>query len=126
MKTTVKGEAQSDLPFGTRHGLDPLVCLSALQKCIRRGLEREAMEFACELLNTPEKRFCTMVTNRLQIISHEDMRVPPRWPGPKRVHHEHRVVWVQRREHGFWRSRTSNGHRFHDEDCVGWKCLEDE
>ena len=27
----------------TRNGLDPFVCLSALQKCIRRGMEREAM-----------------------------------------------------------------------------------
>ena len=47
-------------------------CLSALQKCIRRGLEREAMEFACELIHT-SKAFCTMVCNRLEIISHEDI-----------------------------------------------------
>lgn len=76
MKTPTKSEPQESLPFGTRHGLDPLVCLSALQKCIRRGLEREAMEFACELLNTsilPKDRFCKMVTKRLEIISHEDI-----------------------------------------------------
>jgi replication-associated recombination protein RarA len=43
-----------------------------MQKCIRRGMEREAMQFACELVNT-SKAFCTMVCNRLEIISHEDI-----------------------------------------------------
>lgn len=33
----------------TVHGLAALECLSAMQKCIRRGEERMAMEFACEL-----------------------------------------------------------------------------
>jgi replication-associated recombination protein RarA len=47
-------------------------CASAMQKCIRRGMEREAMSFACELLHT-SKNFCTMVCNRLEIISHEDI-----------------------------------------------------
>lgn len=56
----------------TVHGLDPFVCLSAMQKCIRRGMEREAMEFACELVNT-SKAFCSMVANRLEVISHEDI-----------------------------------------------------
>lgn len=49
-----------------------MACVSAMQKCIRRGLEREAMEFACELLHT-SKAFNTMVCNRLEIISHEDI-----------------------------------------------------
>jgi hypothetical protein len=35
-------------------------------------MEREAMEFACELLHT-SKAFCTMVCNRLELISHEDI-----------------------------------------------------
>src|SRR5688500_11540318 len=56
----------------TKNGLPALVCVSAMQKCIRRGLELEAMQFACELLHT-SKAFCTMVTNRLEIISHEDI-----------------------------------------------------
>ena len=56
----------------TRHGLQALACVSAMQKCIRRGMEREAMEFAVELIHT-SKAFCTMVTNRLEIISHEDI-----------------------------------------------------
>ena len=55
----------------TRNGLDPFQCLSALQKCIRRGLEREAMEFAVELMHS-SKAFASMVCNRLQVISHED------------------------------------------------------
>jgi replication-associated recombination protein RarA len=51
---------------------DPFVFLSAMQKCIRRGLERQAMEFAVELVHT-SKAFCSMVGNRLEIISHEDI-----------------------------------------------------
>jgi hypothetical protein len=47
-------------------------CISAMQKCIRRGLEREAMEFACELMHST-KGYFTWVTNRLEIISHEDI-----------------------------------------------------
>lgn len=56
----------------TKNGLPSLACLSAMQKCIRRAMEREAMEFACELLHT-SKAFCTMVCNRLEVISHEDI-----------------------------------------------------
>ena len=47
-------------------------CLSAMQKCIRRGLELDAMRFAVELQQT-SKNFATMVCNRLEIISHEDI-----------------------------------------------------
>jgi replication-associated recombination protein RarA len=56
----------------TKGGLDALVVVSALQKCIRRGMEREAMEFAVELIHT-SKAFHTMVCNRLEIICHEDL-----------------------------------------------------
>jgi hypothetical protein len=35
-------------------------------------MEREAMQFAVELIHT-SKAGCTMVTNRLQVISHEDI-----------------------------------------------------
>jgi len=35
-------------------------------------MEKEAMEFACELIHT-SKNYCTMVANRLEIISHEDI-----------------------------------------------------
>jgi len=43
-----------------------------MQKCIRRGMEREAMEFACELIHT-SKAFHSMVCNRLEVICHEDL-----------------------------------------------------
>jgi len=56
----------------TRNGLPAMTCISALQKAIRRGLEREAMEFACELMHT-SKAFHTMVCNRLEVICHEDL-----------------------------------------------------
>jgi replication-associated recombination protein RarA len=56
----------------TKNGLPALECVSAMQKCIRRSLEREAMEFACELIHT-SKAYCTMAANRLEIISHEDI-----------------------------------------------------
>ena len=56
----------------TRNGLNAMACVSALQKCIRRGMEREAMEFAVELMHT-SKAFHTMVCKRLEIISHEDV-----------------------------------------------------
>ena len=56
----------------TINGLDPFVCISAMQKCIRRGLERQAMEFACELIHS-SKAFCSMAANRIELISHEDI-----------------------------------------------------
>ncbi len=56
----------------TRNGLPSMAVLSAMQKCIRRGLELDAMRFAVELHQT-SKPFATMVTNRLEIISHEDI-----------------------------------------------------
>lgn len=56
----------------TKHGLSPFACISAMQKCIRRGLELEAMQFAVELMHT-SKAFHSMVCKRLQVISHEDI-----------------------------------------------------
>jgi replication-associated recombination protein RarA len=56
----------------TKHGLPAMGCVSAMQKAIRRGLEREAMEFACELMHTNQGNH-TMVCNRLEVISHEDI-----------------------------------------------------
>ena len=43
-----------------------------MQKAIRRGIEREAMEFAVELMHT-SKAFHSMVCNRLEVICHEDL-----------------------------------------------------
>lgn len=56
----------------TIHGLNALYCISALQKFIRRGMEREAMEVAVELHLT-SKNFASMVFNRLEVICHEDI-----------------------------------------------------
>ena len=56
----------------TKNGLNAMACLSALQKAIRRGMEREAMEFAVELMHT-SKAFHSMVCNRLEVICHEDL-----------------------------------------------------
>ena len=56
----------------TKNGLPAMTCVSAMQKAIRRGMEREAMEFACELLHT-SKAFHSMVCNRLEVICHEDL-----------------------------------------------------
>ena len=49
-----------------------MACVSAMQKAIRRGLEREAMEFAVELMHT-SKAFHSIVGNRLEVICHEDL-----------------------------------------------------
>ena len=56
----------------TKNGLEALRCLSAMQKCIRRAMPMEAMSFAVELHHT-SKAFGSMVCNRLEIISHEDI-----------------------------------------------------
>jgi replication-associated recombination protein RarA len=56
----------------TKNGLPAMACVSAMQKCIRRGLESEAMQFAVELIHT-SKAQCSMVGNRLMVISHEDI-----------------------------------------------------
>jgi hypothetical protein len=56
----------------TRNGLPAMAFASAMQRAIRRGLEREAMEFATELMHT-SKPMHTMLCNRLLIICHEDL-----------------------------------------------------
>jgi replication-associated recombination protein RarA len=56
----------------TKNGLNAMTCISALQKAIRRGLEREAIEFACELIHS-SRAFHSMVCNRLEVICHEDL-----------------------------------------------------
>jgi replication-associated recombination protein RarA len=49
-----------------------MACISAMQKYIRRSMEREAMEVAVELMRT-SKPLHTMVCNRLEVICHEDL-----------------------------------------------------
>jgi hypothetical protein len=53
-----------------RSGLPAMACVSAMQKAISRGTEKEAMEFAVELMHT-SKAFHSMVCNRLEVICHE-------------------------------------------------------
>ncbi len=53
----------------TKHGYDHYELLSALQKCIRRGMDYEAVHFAAEL----EEFNPTMLWNRLKIIACEDI-----------------------------------------------------
>lgn len=61
----------------TLNGLDPYVCVSAVQKCIRRGLERQAMEFVVEMSRTSEHYF-SWVCNRIEICAHEDIGLADR------------------------------------------------
>ena len=56
----------------TINGLGAFEVLSAMQKHIRRGEERQAMHCACELGHT-SKAFFSMVCNRLELIAHEDI-----------------------------------------------------
>ncbi|MGD6852304.1 MAG: hypothetical protein ACQCN6_09625 [Candidatus Bathyarchaeia archaeon] len=53
----------------TKHGFDHYELLSALQKCVRRGMEYEAVHFAVEL----EEFNPTMLWNRLKVIAAEDI-----------------------------------------------------
>lgn len=56
----------------TVNGLGPFEVISAIQKYIRRGMEAEAFELACEMIET-SKAYTTWLANRMQIISHEDI-----------------------------------------------------
>jgi hypothetical protein len=56
----------------TRNGLPAMACVSAMQNAFRRGLEREAMEFAVKLMHS-SKAFHSMFCNRLEVICHEDL-----------------------------------------------------
>lgn len=56
----------------TLNNLNAMEVLSAMQKHIRRGEERQAMLCACELGHT-SKAFFSMMVNRLEIIAHEDV-----------------------------------------------------
>ena len=58
-----------NLLANTKHGYDHYELLSALQKCIRRGMEYEAVHFAVEL----EEFNPTMLWNRLKVIAAEDI-----------------------------------------------------
>jgi hypothetical protein len=56
----------------TKNNLPAMEVLSMMQKAIRRGQERQAMEAAVELIHT-SKAFHTMTCNRLLVTSYEDI-----------------------------------------------------
>ncbi|MHB8974287.1 MAG: AAA family ATPase [Pirellulaceae bacterium] len=56
----------------TINGYDPFEVISAIQKCIRRGLEREAMLWCLEMAHT-SKAYYSWMLGRLQVIAHEDV-----------------------------------------------------
>jgi hypothetical protein len=56
----------------TLHGLPAMAVVSLMQKAIRRGQERQAMEAACELMHT-SKGFFTLTCNRLLVTVYEDI-----------------------------------------------------
>ena len=93
----------------TKNKLPAMACLSAMQKCIRCGLELDAMRFAVELHQTSTP-FATMVTNRLEIISHEDidtMTAP--WIAPYvRAACEQARAWYDPKKLGKSRMATGN------------------
>lgn len=87
----------------TLHNLGPHECISALQKFIRRGMEREAMEVACEMGHT-NKGFATWVTTRLEVISHEDIGLAaPEVIPLVRVCCEQARQWWDENKLGMWR-----------------------
>lgn len=57
------------MPVRTKNGLCPWECISSLQKFVRRGMEREAMEMCAELSFT----HLAFTLNRLRVIAHEDV-----------------------------------------------------
>ena len=56
----------------TVNGYDPFEVVSAIQKCIRRGLEREAMLWCLEMAHT-SKAYYSWMLGRLRVIAHEDI-----------------------------------------------------
>ena len=65
-------------------------CISALQKAIRRGLEREAMEFAVELMHTSK----AFPQHGLQASPQDPDELMPsvRWPGERWTAHPNSVL----------------------------------
>jgi len=71
IKSTPKDRQEPMIPQ-TRNGMNSFECVSALQKCIRRNMEAEAVHFALEMA-TSSKGFCTRILNRLVVIAQEDI-----------------------------------------------------
>ena len=59
----------------TANGLNSSDVISGLQKHIRRGEERLAMQAAAELLFSESKSNASWLVNRLVVIAHEDIGI---------------------------------------------------
>jgi replication-associated recombination protein RarA len=96
----------------TKNGLPAMACVSAMQKAVRRGMEREAMEFAVELMHT-SKAFHSMVCKRLQIISHEDIdtEAAPHIVPFVKAACEHSLAWYNAEKPGASRLAIGNAIR---------------
>lgn len=57
----------------TKHNYDAFEVVSALQKCIRRGLEEDALYWAYELAKSGNKGYYSWLWQRLKIIASEDV-----------------------------------------------------
>jgi hypothetical protein len=57
----------------TKHGYAVDEVASAVQKCIRRGLEEDALYWAYEMMGSPNKAHHTQLWNRLKVIASEDV-----------------------------------------------------
>ena len=73
----------------TKNGLPAMACVSAMQKAIRRSMEREAMEFAVELMHT-SKAFHSMVCNRLEVFATKTSTPSQRRPSFRSSQHRSR------------------------------------
>lgn len=57
----------------TKHGYDAFEVVSALQKCIRRGMEEDALYWAYEMVKSDNKNHYAWLWQRLKIIASEDV-----------------------------------------------------
>jgi hypothetical protein len=57
----------------TKHNYDAFEVVSALQKCIRRGLEEDALYWAYELAELPSNNYYSWLWARLKVIACEDV-----------------------------------------------------
>jgi hypothetical protein len=57
----------------TKHNYDAFEVVSALQKCIRRGLEEDALYWAYELAESRNKNYSSWLWTRLKVIACEDV-----------------------------------------------------
>jgi replication-associated recombination protein RarA len=70
---------QTNPHLRTKHNYDAYEVVSALHKCIRRGMEEDALYWAYELAKSPNKNHYSWLWQRLKIIASED--IGPADPG---------------------------------------------